>query len=417
MVSVEKLDLDVWNLVLSHLSTADLYAVALANRAFLTGVVPRLYHTIFFRMHHARRYPGMMTAFQTILEHPELAREVRFIEIRSLPSNTHQMKFLSECTRTIDLCFGLCSFKCTVPVFPQLLPHLQGKAHLQALRIPGNLSTSETDMLSQINGLTSIAIDQGSWNTIDTLPRWTRSLDKTLRELILFMTTDLNELVLESVLRYLPDLRGLHVIGCPQIDHTCVLRLIKHLPSLDSLSLGVSDSTCLPGEGDQIPKLPKLHHIAFDTRYSKTIPPAINGLYLLLECLQDVAPCLSSFVIRFSDKRKIHVTMICKNCTNLERLELPVPLKELQAFVAALSRSDTLQSVIDTQTTHGAYKSLTPQNVRFMMEAVPELREVISDRRKWKGQLDRPGHLQISFESLPAQSAGSYWFMPREFNY
>jgi len=63
MVSVEKLDLDVWDLILSHLSTADLYAVALTSRSFLTGVISRLYHTIFFRLQHAKKYPGVCDYF------------------------------------------------------------------------------------------------------------------------------------------------------------------------------------------------------------------------------------------------------------------------------------------------------------------------------------------------------------------
>ncbi|KAK7444507.1 hypothetical protein VKT23_015186 [Stygiomarasmius scandens] len=361
----------------------------------------------------------MMTAFQAILEHPELAVQVRCIEIRSLPANKYQTVFLSECTRTIDMCTNLCSFKCTVPVFPEILPHLLDKEHLNALRIPGKLNTSEAETLSRINGLDSLAIDQGSWNIIDVLPRWARSLNRNLQELILFMTDQVNEDVLESIVRHLPNLRNLHVIGCPQIDHTCILRLIKYLPSLESLSLSASDSTCPIDDGDRLPNLPKLRHIAFDTRYSKSRPPAVDALHLVLECLQDVAPCLSSFVIRLSDKKTVvdydflkkslkqhrrtlreitfldcslglkHITMICKNCTKLERLELPIPLKELNLFASALSRSSTLQSIIDTQTSHGSYKSLTPQNVRYLMETVPSLREVVSDRRVWKVCLSR----------------------------
>ncbi|KAF5348036.1 hypothetical protein D9758_010058 [Tetrapyrgos nigripes] len=444
-MAVEKLDLDVWNLILSHLLTTDLYAVALTSRAFQFGVIPRLYHTIFFRTQHARRYPGMMTAFQAILQHPELAMQVRCVEIRALPTNTKlKATFLSECTRVIDLCTELSSFKCTVPVLPEFLPSLQGlKDGLRTLRIPGNLSTPEAEMLLKIGDLDSLSIDQGTWNVIDILPRWTEG--SSLTELILFMTKELNEDVLGSVLQCLRNLRSLHIVGCPQIDHVSVLRLCKHLPALESLTLNASDSLCPLDDDEGFPKLPRLRHIAFDTRYSRSIPPALDALYLVLECLQDSAPCLSSFTIRLSDKKTLvdydflkkllkqhrrtlrqlafldcsldmkHVTMICKNCVRLERLELPFPLKELVPFASALARSDTLQTIVDTQAFHGAYISLTPQNVRLLMEAAPALSTIISDRRVWKGYSDGVGRLNnISFRTLPTQGASSYWFLPAE---
>jgi hypothetical protein len=58
------------------------------------------------------------------------------------------------------------------------------------------------------------------------------------------MTTDLNEEVLEAALAQLPDLRGLHVIGCPKADHNCVLRVVRHNPLLENLSM--STSVCFP---------------------------------------------------------------------------------------------------------------------------------------------------------------------------
>lgn len=54
------------------------------------------------------------------------------------------------------------------------------------------------------------------------------------------MMTDLNEEVLDAALAQLPDLRGLHVIGCPKADHNCVLRVVRHTPSVENLSLSTS---------------------------------------------------------------------------------------------------------------------------------------------------------------------------------
>jgi hypothetical protein len=47
----------------------------------------------------------------------------------------------------------------------------------------------------------------------------------------------LNEVVLKSALLHVPELLGLHVVGCPQIDHLAVLRLVAYTPALESLSL------------------------------------------------------------------------------------------------------------------------------------------------------------------------------------
>lgn len=50
------------------------------------------------------------------------------------------------------------------------------------------------------------------------------------------MSAELNEGVLESTLRQLPHLRGLHVVSCPKVDHATVLKLTSYTPLLESLS-------------------------------------------------------------------------------------------------------------------------------------------------------------------------------------
>lgn len=50
------------------------------------------------------------------------------------------------------------------------------------------------------------------------------------------MSTDLNQDVLEQALRLIPHLTGLHIIGCPSIDHVTMLKLTLHTPHLESLS-------------------------------------------------------------------------------------------------------------------------------------------------------------------------------------
>lgn len=56
------------------------------------------------------------------------------------------------------------------------------------------------------------------------------------------MVNDLNECVLESVLANFTNLVGLHIVGCPKVDHVTVLQLISRTPLLESLSMTTSVS-------------------------------------------------------------------------------------------------------------------------------------------------------------------------------
>jgi hypothetical protein len=57
MVSATSLNLDVLELIFAYLSGNDLASVANVSRSFLAGVIPTLYHTIHFRLCHAKLYP------------------------------------------------------------------------------------------------------------------------------------------------------------------------------------------------------------------------------------------------------------------------------------------------------------------------------------------------------------------------
>jgi hypothetical protein len=48
---------------------------------------------------------------------------------------------------------------------------------------------------------------------------------------------ELNLRVLEPALAQLPNLQGLHIIECPQIQHATVLSLCVHMTSLEGLSM------------------------------------------------------------------------------------------------------------------------------------------------------------------------------------
>lgn len=54
------------------------------------------------------------------------------------------------------------------------------------------------------------------------------------------MITELNEDVLENALSQVPNLKSLHVIGCPKADHNVVLRVVRYTPELHNLSFSTS---------------------------------------------------------------------------------------------------------------------------------------------------------------------------------
>ena len=59
MVTADNLNLDVLELIFAYISGNDLVAVSSVSKAFLAGVIPRLYAIVYFTAKHAKRYwPG-----------------------------------------------------------------------------------------------------------------------------------------------------------------------------------------------------------------------------------------------------------------------------------------------------------------------------------------------------------------------
>lgn len=69
MVSVDSLNLDVLELIFAYLSEKDLLPTALVNHSFFAGVVPRLYRTLVFLLHHSKRYPKVCI-YRSIIHTP-----------------------------------------------------------------------------------------------------------------------------------------------------------------------------------------------------------------------------------------------------------------------------------------------------------------------------------------------------------
>jgi len=257
------------------------------------------------------------------------------------------------------------------------------------------------------------------------------------------------------VLSQLPRLLGLHIIGCPKVDHVAVLRLVSYTPLLESLSLTTTVRNSLYLQSSTFltisivqetprplvlpaPPLHRLRNLAFDTRY--TLNPSLSPAVLtsILFHLRPSSPPLTSFIIKLSNRQILvghafiqqlldayahtlrkfafvdcmveidSIAAICKECVHLERLEVAFPIKEIVSsyllpypmlydlllkqkvlqpkFTAAMSQSLSLRTLINMGDSHVSNEprlSLTQESVRYIMDNVHNLRNIVSDKRIW----------------------------------
>ncbi|KAL0945983.1 hypothetical protein HGRIS_012261 [Hohenbuehelia grisea] len=451
MVSADNLNLDVLELVFAYLqSQNDLASAALVSRSFQAGVIPHLYRSLRYTLRQGKRFPELMTPFAVILAHPALGVHVRQVDIRHIPLIDWQLKtqphpeFLGQCSKAISMCPNIRTFQCIPNVLSYLAPCIKDKARLRDLRIHASISTVQAKQLIGLGELDSLALHYGSWNVMDLLPEWATSVRRTLTTLTLYMSAALNETVLHSALPLLTELRNLSIIGCRQVDHTVVLRLVSHTPELESLAFTTSEVNC-PLD-TPAPPLRHLRRLILETRYTTAASQAPTILSAVLAYINSSSPSLTSFAIKFSSSGIIightfveqlltthgltlrrfalingdvsleTVRQICRSCVHLERLELPIPMKTLPLFIQALGNSFGLHTLIDTgdpHATHGPRLSLTPESVRQLMGSVRKLRIIENDGRTWKGE-KLPGQalLAVTFEKKKSQGSESYWFSP-----
>ncbi|KAJ2919726.1 hypothetical protein MD484_g699, partial [Candolleomyces efflorescens] len=450
MVSADNLNLDVLELIFAYISAPDLTSVSLVSRSFLAGAVPTLYRTIVYRLREAKAYGSIMSPFVVLLTHKGLLKHVRTIDIQAVPKTNHpkiriqpHSIFMRDCRKAIELCPSLHTFRCTeANVFPAFLKALQDKPNLQSIRIHGNLTTKQTDLLMNMTSLSEVMLEYSSWNFVSALPRWIQSLQNTLTTLVLYRMDDLKENTLEAVLKELPELSGLHVVHCPHVDHVAVLGLLVHTPELESLSITTLEkSRCL---ANPLPDLPFLRHLAVDARYHMSPSPTPTILVTLLEHLKIAAPQISSFTIKLSE-RKITIVpsfinrlievygvylkklafldcslendsikKICKECPQLERLAISIPIREAYSFGDLLISAKHLHTLVDvdTHTQHGVRPVLNFEAAQSLMQKVPSLRTLVSDRRVWVTELDEYMEPTPRLERRLQLRPRASWFLP-----
>ncbi|KAG1789158.1 uncharacterized protein HD556DRAFT_1297242 [Suillus plorans] len=455
MVTADNLNLDVLELIFAFISGSDLVAVSSVSKSFLAGVIPCLYATISFTAKHTKRYRpeggGIISPFLTLRNHPDLAVHVRQIDIHCAPfiaAGQIHPKFLWETADALRVCKNLTSFVCGPRILPALLGSLQGKERLQDLHIYAALTTTQGEMLQKITTLRSLTLDYPTWNIVDSLTRWAQPLQRTLSHLTIFMSQEVNGILLEALLPLLPRLRGLHLIGCPKAPHTVVIKAATtHTPSLKEFSFTIFENTpppslfCLPTI-----TLPSLQHLAIDVR------PTSDATAMTMASLFVSLTSLSTLVLKFADRQlpiwnsvidliappsavtvplkrlalmdcAVPIDMVGKlssKCKDLEMLEIPLPIKDIQAFTAAISslkELHTLTDVGDAHASHGPRATLARNDVRYMMRACVNLRTIVSDGRMWTGRPDCFIGVAVTPQRYKA-NVTQHWFSPlKEYSY
>ncbi|KZP21277.1 hypothetical protein FIBSPDRAFT_919592 [Athelia psychrophila] len=451
------LNLDVLELIFSHLPSGnDLTSVALVSRSFFAGVIPRLYEELHFRSKQAKRYSTIVAPFAALLKHPHRAVHVRTIDIRAVPAlkdavpaHMHPV-FLKDSADALAICNNVTSFTCVCPILPHFLLSLQNKPSLRDIRINAHLTSDQTAKLIQLEALHSITLDNASWNVIDALPKWIIANKSTLTSLTIYSANELNEQVLERSLVELPRLINLHIINCQNLSLPGVLKCLVYTPLLESLSV----TTFMHSESLQMnapyPPLRNLLHLSLDCKSGLAGPPsAVHNNSLLSRFFSDIllasSPPLRTLSIRLADRslsipeqwldavlctyggtlRTVSfgqclvsveaITKICDKSTSLERLEVPLPVKELRPYTLAAAKSSTITTLIDLSDQHATHTpkvALGKDSIKFMMTTIPSLQTVECDGRIWKrreGPKDGSA-VRLSLEGqkiVPSQ----HWFM------
>ncbi|KAG1859282.1 hypothetical protein F4604DRAFT_1793244 [Suillus subluteus] len=448
MVTADNLNLDVLELIFTFISGNDLVAVSSVSKSFLAGVIPCLYATVSFTVKHAKRYRpegGIISPFLTLRNHPDLAVHVRHIDIHCAPfiavGQVHP-KFLSETADALKACKNLTSFVCGPRILPALLGSLQGKERLQDVHIYAALTTTQGEMLQRITTLRSMTLDYPTWNVVDSLTRWAQSLQRTLSHLTIFMSQEVNGMLLEALLPLLPRLRGLHVIGCSKAPHAVVIKAATtHTPLLKEFSFTIFENPPPPSLFcPPVITLPSLRHLAIDVRPTSDVTAVtFSSLFVSLTSL-------STLVLKFADRQlpiwnsvidliapsdgitmplkrlalmdcAVSIDMVAKlssRCKDLEMLEIPLPIKDIQAFTTAISclkELHTLTDVGDAHASHGPRATLARNDVRYMMQECVNLKTIVSDGRMWTGRTDFFLGITVTPQRYKA-NATQHWFSP-----
>ena len=103
------------------------------------------------------------------------------VDIWFIPAN--KPGFTSQFAEAVKLCKNLKSFTCMTSAFC-FLPYLENKTGLSELRVRADLADEQATRLTNFSAIQSLSLFWGSWNVMNMLPRWSRSIQQTLTSLV-----------------------------------------------------------------------------------------------------------------------------------------------------------------------------------------------------------------------------------------
>lgn len=112
------------------------------------------------------------------------------VDIRAVPlvKQQHNPKFILECTRALELCSNMMSFRCSTNSLPPFIPSLQQKDRLRDLRIHADLTTEQSMEVARLSKIRHLTLEFASWNLVNLLPQWSASLHGNLTTLTLYVS-------------------------------------------------------------------------------------------------------------------------------------------------------------------------------------------------------------------------------------
>ena len=161
-----------------------------------------------------------------------------------------------SCTKAFRMFQGLVSFTFLVNVCP-FLPVLGTMERLSELKLHAALNREQAKAVSKVEKLKRLSLIEASLGICHALLTWIPKMSASLRSIKITVrahsymeafrhltmqvyiqnSRDLNETVLETMIKAVPNLRSLHILGCPKISHPTTFQLINFSNHIEYLSI------------------------------------------------------------------------------------------------------------------------------------------------------------------------------------
>ncbi|EJD37719.1 hypothetical protein AURDEDRAFT_173230 [Auricularia subglabra TFB-10046 SS5] len=243
---------------------------ALVNGTMNAFATPMLYENVRVFAWQKGSKQRIMRLFETLAEHPELAKYVRRIELRDYPllMGDQAVRIEEVCLRALENAINLqsCCWTRDGSFSDAVIRTLARLQQLRELDFNGHSGSSyNPKSLLALNQLTHVSVIMPDRETGMLLSTWLELLAPQLRTLSLICKSSgiITDDMLRRVAPQLSALEQLHLTGCTRITAACVSEILSASePGIASLRL----------EG---------LHFAFDLKHLSSSPRALRSLQSL----------------------------------------------------------------------------------------------------------------------------------------